>query len=67
MKPHDPRAVDAVQRPAFDTSRISIIVKANHALAFSHWARAARAWAKKHTREAGSELKAAARHAEHAG
>jgi hypothetical protein len=66
MKPHDPKAVHAVQRSAFDTSRISIIVQANHVLALSHWARAARAWAKKQPQEAGSELKAAAQHAEHA-
>jgi len=66
MKPRDPMAVHAVQRSAFDTNRISIVVQANHALALSHWARAARAWAKKQTREAGRELKAAARHAEHA-
>jgi hypothetical protein len=66
MKPHDPMAVLAVQRSAFDSSRISIIVQANHVLALSHWARAARAWAKNQASEAGSELKAAARHAEHA-
>lgn len=66
MKPRDLMAVHAVQRSAFDASCISIIVQANHVLALSHCARAARAWAKKQTREAGSELKAAARHAEHA-
>lgn len=45
---------------------ISIIVRASHALALSHWARAERAWATKQIQQAGSELKAAARHAEQA-
>lgn len=66
MKPHDPMALHTVQGTAFDPSRICIIVQANYALALSHWARAARAWVKKQAREAGGELKAAARHAEHA-
>jgi hypothetical protein len=66
MKPRDSIAVPAVQRAAFDASRISIVVQAHHALALSHWARAARAWAKNDLRKAGSELKAAAGHAEHA-
>lgn len=49
-----------------DTKHITIIVRAEHALAASHGARAARAWAQNEFACAAAELRAAARHADHA-
>jgi len=42
------------------------MMRAEHALAVSHSARAARAWAQNEMRRAAAELRAAARHAEQA-
>jgi hypothetical protein len=49
-----------------DTKYVAIVVRAEHALAVSHRARAARAWARNELACAAAELRAAARHAEQA-
>jgi hypothetical protein len=62
MKPSD----EAVRCLPLDRTCISIIVQADHALALVRCARAARLNGAKQIRQAGIELKAAARYVQHA-
>lgn len=57
---------EAVRRLPLDRTRILIIVQAHQALALVRCARSERLTAAKQTRQAGTELRAAARHVHHA-
>jgi hypothetical protein len=59
MNPID--ALITAPPPSFDPNRILVMVRASHTLALVRCARATRLWSTKHTEQAGSQLKAAAR------
>ena len=62
MNPSD----EAVRRLPLDRTRLLVIVQAHHVLALVQCARAARLNGAKQITQAGTELKAAARHVHHA-
>jgi hypothetical protein len=60
MKPRDPIILTG-HTPSLEIDLVPVMVRANHALALARSARAARLYSTKHTKQAGGELKAAAR------